>query len=337
MVDIFPNVSIAKHNPTCLLKTKLSIYQLGNVYGRDNSLNTDRRCPRCEFWPGYGELAQAELADVVIVNMQMTLPPIASSPILIGSYYESPDHYSFISKNRPLVDLVMGWNPALDDVYSPAMVYDTFKHYKRVLKFPLPSFHEKLKNKYLVAWISNCRLENSGRNRILANLAENNITVEQLGRCGRTATGTVTQINWREFSLMGDGENLVAQSTGYLFFYAAENSLASYYHTEKLFHAFLAGSVPVYVGNKTTLVALVPPNSVIFANDYPSTTELAQFLLSMVANQSHYESYLAWRVDSLFKPLQHLLRFGKWMQKNRHCVLCATALYYANGCKGVLK
>ena len=67
--------------------------------------------------------------------------------------------------------------------------------------------------------------------------------------------------------------------------------------TEKVFHALLAGSVPVYVGDAASLKKLAPPHSVIYAADFADPAALAAHLQYLVSNASAYESYLAWRAD----------------------------------------
>merc|ERR1712032_1403822 len=70
--------------------------------------------------------------------------------------------------------------------------------------------------------------------------------------------------------LTGSSWEKVNTSSHYLFLYAAENSNCAYYHTEKVYHALLADSLPVYVGAKT-IDGYVPTGSIIKASDFKDT------------------------------------------------------------------
>merc|ERR1719282_1849481 len=66
-------------------------------------------------------------------------------------------------------------------------------------------------------------------------------------------------------------------SSKHLFYFAAENSDCAYYHTEKVYHGLLSGSIPVYVGAKT-IDGFVPKGSIIKASDFSSSSALASYL-----------------------------------------------------------
>lgn len=58
-----------------------------------------------------------------------------------------------------------------------------------------------------------------------------------------------------------------------------ENTLESWYITEKIWDAFYEGSVPVYFGPPEVKL-LVPPDSIIYHGDFASPTDLADYLLA---------------------------------------------------------
>jgi hypothetical protein len=80
----------------------------------------------------------------------------------------------------------------------------------------------------------------------------------------------------------------------YKFDLAFENVLEEAWITEKIFQPYSAGAVPVYLG---TLDAkkFVPPHSAIFTSDFPSPEAVATFLKYVLANETAYAEYHAWR------------------------------------------
>jgi hypothetical protein len=72
----------------------------------------------------------------------------------------------------------------------------------------------------------------------------------------------------------------------------AENSLDSWYVTEKVWNALATGTIPIYFGPREVL-RLVPPNSIIFAQDFPSAFQLVDRLLNFTKDD--YEEFRAWK------------------------------------------
>lgn len=62
----------------------------------------------------------------------------------------------------------------------------------------------------------------------------------------------------------------------HMFFYAAENSACVYYITEKVCYGLLEGSVPIYIGNSVNLRVIALPDSIISAEDFANTRNLAK-------------------------------------------------------------
>jgi hypothetical protein len=81
----------------------------------------------------------------------------------------------------------------------------------------------------------------------------------------------------------------------YRFCLALENSVARDYVTEKIFDAFLAGTVPVYRGAPNVAEFVPGPHSYIDANDFAGPAELAAYLRQLAADEDAYRAYFAWR------------------------------------------
>lgn len=85
--------------------------------------------------------------------------------------------------------------------------------------------------------------------------------------------------------------------SAYAFCLVAENSIARDYVTEKLFHAFAAGCVPVYYGARSVERLLPHPKAIVRVLAFSNLEELVRHLVEMVANVSMYREHLAWRDD----------------------------------------
>ena len=70
--------------------------------------------------------------------------------------------------------------------------------------------------------------------------------------------------------------------------------------TEKVYQAFQAGVIPVWLGTgsrwiATHLLPVIPPQSVVLAADFPSELALVQYLLRVSSNASEYRRFHSWR------------------------------------------
>lgn len=93
----------------------------------------------------------------------------------------------------------------------------------------------------------------------------------------------------------------------YKFCLALENSSETDYVTEKLFDAFKAGSVPVYLG-APNVDEFAPAGSYINAADFSSPAELAAYLRHLIDTPDAYEAYFAWRSKPLPEGLAQRLQ-----------------------------
>jgi len=65
-----------------------------------------------------------------------------------------------------------------------------------------------------------------------------------------------------------------------------ENTLAPHYVTEKIWHAIMAGCVPVYYGRGSTISTSFPKGSFVDYTDFNSPKKLVQYLLELSATQA---------------------------------------------------
>jgi len=137
----------------------------------------------------------------------------------------------------------------------------------------------------MAAWIvSNCHLQPSKRNELVAALKNHSVSVDTFGACG--------QKKCSEKSHHGNCYREIADD--YKFVFAFENSLCQDYITEKFYNAFDAGMVPIVYGLGNTS-ALAPPHSHINVFDFKSVKELAEYLIYLDKNPKKYLEYWKWR------------------------------------------
>jgi len=80
---------------------------------------------------------------------------------------------------------------------------------------------------------------------------------------------------------------------------AFENTRENDYVTEKIWHGYLSGTVPVYWGAPNIDKYLPAPNSIIKVDDFSGPKELADYLKLVGSNPELYNSYLEWKKEKI--------------------------------------
>lgn len=104
----------------------------------------------------------------------------------------------------------------------------------------------------------------------------------------------------------------------YKLYLAFENSIAIDYVTEKVYDGLRAGVVPVYLG-APNIKEFVPKHSVIDVNDFEGPENLAQYLQTVMHNETLWNSYQTWRYNEGPKPMMDKFAFRSVLE---HCRLC---------------
>lgn len=81
----------------------------------------------------------------------------------------------------------------------------------------------------------------------------------------------------------------------YKFHLAFENAICEDYITEKLFRALHVGSIPIYRGSPSVKRWVPTDPSLILVDDFLSPKELADFIISLDADDEQYEEYLKFK------------------------------------------
>lgn len=87
-----------------------------------------------------------------------------------------------------------------------------------------------------------------------------------------------------------NGEIFKKHGFGYVI--AMENSIQSGYITEKIGHAFLADSVPIYWGDSSAISEMFNPESFINVLDYPTIDKAAEAAVHIWNDPQKYQKYL---------------------------------------------
>lgn len=141
----------------------------------------------------------------------------------------------------------------------------------------------------VAAWISSRCVE--PRNTFVAELMRH-MPIDSFGKCLHNADLPAA-----------DDATLLARLGEYKFVIAVENSLEDGYVTEKFWQGFVAGTVPVYVGDSSVHSELLAPgaHSFIFADDFPNAKDLAAHLMMLAApeHEALYQRFFDWKREPL--------------------------------------
>ena len=82
----------------------------------------------------------------------------------------------------------------------------------------------------------------------------------------------------------------------HMFDLALENwgSGEDWWNTERVYHALLVHSIPIYYGSRTVFQRIPHPDSIIFVNDFENYDSLAEYILNVSMNESLRSRHLAW-------------------------------------------
>jgi hypothetical protein len=213
------------------------------------------------------------------------------------------------------------------------MMYDTAQTINSAKENVLPVYSRKVKRPMMSVWIS--ARSDEYRVRTLAVLKSYGVTSASYGSIGDRSASTHDGVepapwikDWDDSNRLS-GPQKQAHSAGHLFLYAAENTIDKYYHTEKVWHGLMAGTVPIYIG-ADTIDEYVPTHSIIKISSFRSVQHAADYILAVAKNKTRYYEYLAWRKAPLEPHVVDKLNLGKRFGTDEwKCTICKAfhALY----------
>ena len=186
---------------------------------------------------------------------------------------------------------------------------------------PLPEFATLVRGASFVA--SDCHSElmpgQFNRQDYVIALNRTGFRVDGLGKCLHSPPNPEGIVMGTAHG--GDKKPTLAR---YMFVLAYENSIEPGYVTEKPFDGLYAGIVPVYLGDASTLRALLPhPLAAIFVEDYPDAAALGKYLTYLAQNETAYELHRAWHRD--FDQAKHIANTPR-LHNTLICQVCAWAV-----------
>eukprot|EP00397_Hematodinium_sp_SG-2012_P037601 GEMP01040776.1.p1 GENE.GEMP01040776.1~~GEMP01040776.1.p1 ORF type:complete len:440 (+),score=50.92 GEMP01040776.1:64-1320(+) len=296
--------------PFRVLPLTISVYSL--PYGdQGHRADTKDTCPyRCKFVRN----EDPENADAVFVDLsQGVLPPWKkkSGQRWIGQYWESPEHRSFPfdADFMSHFDYTSGYR-ADSTFVSYAMMTDTLSNWTTVMQpngNDVVPFSVKSQTEMMSLWVSNCHVCTTKRLELAGQLEKLGVSMASYGAC----------LNNKGVAKV----DKVQKSRQHRFMFAAENSRSPYYHTEKIYHAYLAGSIPVYLGSRT-IKEYAPPGSYIDVDTFSTASQLAQHLINVATIETLYNSYFAFRERPLPDYIARKVKNEAISKVQRDCNLC---------------
>ena len=124
------------------------------------------------------------------------------------------------------------------------------------------------------------------------------IHIDQWGTCLKNTQGDFSKTRGRDFEKTKLG--FLAQNP-YKFLISFENIVDADYITEKIYHAYLSRSIPIFYGDKAVFDMVPGNSSLIYANDY-SPKELAELIKRIDSNDTLYRQYFTnWDLSKMYK------------------------------------
>ena len=140
------------------------------------------------------------------------------------------------------------------------------------------------REKLVVGFVSHCGYK--WRQKYLTELMKY-IHIDQWGKCLKNTPGEFWKTRWTSFE---DEKLSFLKESPYKFLISFENNIADDYITEKIYHAYLTRTIPIFYGDRKVF-DIVPANtSLIYANDY-TPKELAKLITRVANDDTLYSEY----------------------------------------------
>lgn len=161
----------------------------------------------------------------------------------------------------------------------------------------------------------------------------NYIDVDNYGNCGRNIRElpeSIVEIQQsRNQDLKNRGsyrwlEGKLALTKNYLFTIAIENSIDYDYITEKLWHPFVVGSIPIYFGAPNIDDWLPCENDcIIDLRRFSTPKHAAEYIIQVATNKTLYESFHRWRTEPIRPKFKKILDYFDQMKNyDLSCMIC---------------
>ena len=171
------------------------------------------------------------------------------------------------------------------------------------------------------------------RDSLVAELMKH-LQVDSLGRCLKNADIEDFVVGgWAQ----GAWSSLLTLLPRYKFYLAFENSLTTDYVTERVFHALVAGTVPVYRGAANIRDFMPDDNAVIDVADFDSPEDLARYLKQLDRDLVAYGQRLKWKHNGYSPAFKRLVDLGSIDPMQRLAIKLAHGCNNSCNCGGRLR
>ncbi len=160
------------------------------------------------------------------------------------------------------------------------------------------------------------------------------IPIDSLGACLKNAyIEDFTVGGWSP----GSWSSILSVLPRYKFYLAFENSQTTDYVTERVFHALVCGTVPVYLGAPNIRDFMPDDAAVIVASEFSSVSALADYLRYLDNNDAAYEQHLNWKRDGYSERFRRLVDLGSIDPQHRMAIKLAHGCDQHCSCGGRLR
>ena len=225
------------------------------------------------------------------------MPPRLPAHLWVVEYSESPSYYPVLQHESFMNQFDLKVSHELNSDIVLTALHPMVEGGPIVPSKWLP---RRVLTKRAVVWLaSNCASRNAREElvRRLASALHPTLPLHSIGKCLHTHSVPELSLQPEHDRTMDTWISKARVLAGYAFCLITENSIAHHYVTEKLFHAFAAGCLPIYYGTATVDPLLPHPRSIVRVLDFCSMESLAHRLLALSTNATLYHSHVAWRDD----------------------------------------
>ncbi|KAJ8024470.1 Alpha-(1,3)-fucosyltransferase 4 [Holothuria leucospilota] len=201
----------------------------------------------------------------------------------IYATFEGAAKLKFLALDPPYDKKVFHWSLTHHSKSEFTMPYGYYSPFSKQLSTLGPKKNWAGGRTGLVAWMSTWSVTTWKRDGFV-NKLQKHISVDMFGerngrkRCPRNSTECEQKIR------------------KYKFYLALENSCCSEYISEKFWRTLLWDIVPIVVGApRESYERLAPPHSFIYADDFVSIQDLAQYIFKLHKNDTLYNQYFEWK------------------------------------------
>jgi hypothetical protein len=190
------------------------------------------------------------------------------------------------------------------------------------------------------------------RDRIIQRLRQLGLVIDGYGKCSHSDPSDAIPINWdviytpeAQFKVTYISTSSTSTNINdvtkvkfrhqrrnlmnyYYFDITFEDLIQPGYITERIFDAWMAGTVPIYLGDNQLVKSLMPdPKAAIFYSDFQNEQGLVDYIQYLLDNETAYESHRTWR--NTFKFEEYLMN-RPLLKDSWYCRICQWAVKHSH-------